>query len=66
VKVPDETWSKQDFENKFRGMQKLVKQLEDVVAKVKPAVDYVLPADTGMYAAIFSPVPKIETNPRDK
>jgi hypothetical protein len=65
VKVPDETWSKQDFENKFRGMQQLVKQLKDVVARVKPAVDYVLPADTGMYAAIFSPVPKIGTRPRD-
>jgi DNA primase large subunit len=54
VRVPDERWSKQDFENKYEGMKKLTQQLQEVVAEVKPAKGYVLPADTGTYTTHFA------------
>jgi hypothetical protein len=53
VTIPDETWSKHDFETKYGAMQELVQQLEQVVAQVKPAKNYVLSGDTGRYHSMF-------------
>jgi hypothetical protein len=43
-------WSNQDFETKCANMKGLVKQLKDVVAKVKPAKGYMMAFEPGDYA----------------
>jgi hypothetical protein len=57
VRIPDETWSKKDFEDKYEVMQKLVKQLkEEVVERVRPMKNYVaMPANTGTISLMGSP-----------
>jgi hypothetical protein len=56
VKIPPETWCEEDFENKYAAMQKLVQQLKEVMAQVKPAAGYVLQVGGGDYAAVFGQV----------
>ena len=58
-KKPKPPWSKNKFDASYVSMQKLVPELQKVVAKIKPPKGYGLPAGAGMYAALFSPVPKI-------
>ena len=50
VKVPDEGWSERDFTDKSDAMKELAQQLEEIVAKLKPAKDYGMgPDGTGPY-----------------
>jgi hypothetical protein len=53
VEIPDETWFKKDFEDKYSAMQTLGEQLVEIVSTVKPT-NYVLRARTGDYAAWFA------------
>jgi hypothetical protein len=56
VKIPDETWSKKKFEDKYAAMQNLEKELEQLVGKLKPAKTiYLMPADFGAYAMRADP-----------
>jgi hypothetical protein len=54
VEIPDETWSKKDFDDKYSAMQELRDQLVEIVSKVKPPTNYMLRARTGDYAAWFA------------
>jgi hypothetical protein len=52
VKIPDETWSKEKFETQCEAMQKTIKELEEMVAKLKPAKDYMMAFEPADYAAM--------------
>jgi hypothetical protein len=56
VKIPTPTWSKKEFEDRYAAMQKLEKQLERLVGKLKPAKTIsLMAADFGTYALRVDP-----------
>jgi hypothetical protein len=50
VTIPDETWSKEKFENQYKAMQETIKELKQIVAKLKPAKGYMMALEPGDYA----------------
>jgi hypothetical protein len=56
LKIPDETWSKQKFDTQCKAMQGTTKELQEMVAKLKPAKGYMMALEPGDYAKMAGEV----------
>jgi hypothetical protein len=50
VRIPDETWSRQKFDTQCKAMQETITELQEMVAKLKPAKGYMIALEPGDYA----------------
>ena len=56
MKTPPETWPQDEFDRRYKQMQELSNELQQIVAKLKPAKGYIMAAEGAGYAAIFAAV----------